>query len=429
MGFLPEKGNARFNFVVGVLNGVIFSFGSAFMDPTTVLPVFIKRYTTSDTLVGLASSLHRAGWHLPQLFVAGYLEGRRFKLPVYMCANAMRMGMLWLFVALLGLYGTAYPHLVLTGFLVLIGIGSLAGGVAGLPFTDIVGKVIPRRHTGMFYAIRFFFGAGVLSVLAGAMVNYLLGASSPFAFPANYAVIFALAAGLMTAGIFVTGLIREPAGQVGATRRTALGVLREVPHLLRTDVNFRRLLVVQVLASGMGFSLPFYVVYAREAFAVPESSVGLFLAVQTMGAGLSNVVWGRMSARRGNRSVIVGTVAISALAPMMALGLGGGWGDVLRDGPVWWRTAAFLPIFFLIGASVSGSFIGFVSYLLDIAPEGRRPTYVGITNTVMGAAALFPALGGALADLVHFQGVFAVSAAMVLAGWMLGRRLAAVGER
>ncbi len=423
MGFLPEKGDGRYNFIIGILNGVIFSFGSAFMDSTTGLPVFIKRYTTSDTLVGLASSLQRAGWLLPQLFIAGYLEGRSHKLPVYLYANAVRMGMLWLFVGFLWGYGTTYPNWVIGCFLALIGVGGLAGGVAGLPFTDIVGKVIPRRHTGMFYAIRFFFGAGVLSILAGVMVNFFLGVSSPFVFPENYGVIFGLAALLMSIGVFITGFMREPSGHISSTRRTALSVIREIPQLLRGDVNFKRLLVVQVMASGIGFSLPFYVVYAREAFGVSESSVGLFLIVQTVGAGISNLIWGRLSARQGNRQVILGTVICSVLVPLLALMLWGSFGDVVRSGPTWWKTAAFLPIFFLMGASTSGTFIGFVSYLLDIAPEGRRPTYVGITNTVMGIAALFPALGGALADTVHFQGVFAVSAIFVVISLILCRNL------
>ena len=56
---LPQKGDGRYNYVVGVIQGTIFMFGVAFMDPTTVIPVFVKHFTSSDFLVGLASSIHR----------------------------------------------------------------------------------------------------------------------------------------------------------------------------------------------------------------------------------------------------------------------------------------------------------------------------------------------------------------------------------
>lgn len=417
MGLLPENKDARFNFVVGLLNGIIFTFGMAFMDPTTVLPVFIKRYTSSDTIVGLASALHRAGWHLPQLFVASYLERKALRLGVYLRANIIRMCLIWLFILLLALYGTTYPGWVLFAYLSLLGVASIFGGIAGLPFTDIVGKVVPRSHTGVFYAIRFFFGAGVLSILAGFIVEYLLRVDSLFIFPQNYVVLFSLAAGFMSLGIFATSFIREPEGQVNDSGRTIGQFFREIPALLRADDNFRHLLRVQVLTSGIGFSLPFYVIFAREQFLVPESMAGLFLVVQTLGFGLSNIVWGRVSARYGNRQVITGTALCLVVIPVVALFLSYAQSDVYDV------TGLFYPIFFLIGASMAGTFIGFKSYLLDIAPEDRRPTYIGITNTVMGVAALFPALGGLMADLVHLRGVFIVSGVLVAIGAVMSLKL------
>lgn len=417
MGLLPENKDARFNFIVGLLNGIIFTFGMAFMDPTTVLPVFIKRYTSSDTVVGLASALHRAGWHLPQLFVARYLERKPYKLGVYLRANIVRMSLIWLFVLLLFFYGTTYPGWVVFSYLALLGVASIFGGIAGLPFTDIVGKVVPRSHTGIFYAIRFFIGAGILSILAGMIVEYVLRIDSIFTFPQNYVVLFSLAAGFMSLGIFATSFIREPEGKVSDSQRSLGAFFREIPSLLKADLNFKRLLIVQVFASGIGFSLPFYVVFAREHFLVPERMAGLFLVVQTVGFGLSNVLWGRISARHGNRQVITGTTLCLAAIPIIALWLSYFKSDVVDI------TGLFYPIFFLIGATTAGTFIGFKSYLLDIAPEDRRPTYIGITNTVMGVAALFPALGGIMADTVHLRGVFFVSGALVAVGAVLSLKL------
>jgi hypothetical protein len=91
----------------------------------------------------------------------------------------------------------------------------------------------------------------------------------------------------------------------------------------------------------------------------------------------------------------------------------------VMGGPPWLIVVCFSFIFMLMGGTTSGVFIGFKSYMLDIAPEARRPTYVGITNTVLGVGALYPIFGGVLADLVHLQGVFFLSAVTVFAGvWL-----------
>lgn len=76
---------------------------------------------------------------------------------------------------------------------------------------------------------------------------------------------------------------------------------------------------------------------------------------------------------------------------------------------------AFVPNFVFIGATVSGSFVGFKSYLLDVAPADRRLTYLGITNSMMGIASMFPAVGGLLVEFVGHVSVFA----MATMGWAL----------
>lgn len=65
MAILPSERNDRYNYLIGLIQGAIFMSGVAFMDLTTVMPVFVKYFTTSDLLVGIASSVHRTGWHLP----------------------------------------------------------------------------------------------------------------------------------------------------------------------------------------------------------------------------------------------------------------------------------------------------------------------------------------------------------------------------
>ena len=144
---------------------------------------------------------------------------------------------------------------------------------------------------------------------------------------------------------------------------------------------------------------------------------------------LANLWWAKVSERAGNRAVIrlaAGgqlVVALYALAlvwlagPLMAL-VPGSTG----------RAALFLPVFALLGVTMFGEVIGYTSFTINIAPEERRPTYIGLMNTMMGLAGLLPALGGVLADLFNFHLVFALTLVMNAGAFVLTTRLRDTGR-
>jgi hypothetical protein len=92
------------------------------------------------------------------------------------------------------------------------------------------------------------------------------------------------------------------------------------------------------------------------------------------------------------------------------------------------RQALFLPAFGLLGMMIFGEIIGYSSFAINIAPEHRRPTYIGLMNTIMGVAAFLPAVGGVLADLTGFVPVFALALVSTTAGLFLTLRLRNAGR-
>ena len=77
--------------------------------------------------------------------------------------------------------------------------------------------------------------------------------------------------------------------------------------------------------------------------------------------------------------------------------------------------------FFIEGLAFSGYRIGWTTYLYDIVPERDRPTYFGLANTILAPLQFLPALGGALLDVVGFEGIFAVAAMLMLAHGLASR--------
>jgi hypothetical protein len=56
---------------------------------------------------------------------------------------------------------------------------------------------------------------------------------------------------------------------------------------------------------------------------------------------------------------------------------------------------------------------------LELVPEAERALYLGLSNTLIGLVVLLCGLGGLIVDGVGFAGLFATSAGLCLAGYIL----------
>jgi hypothetical protein len=404
----PIHSDYRRPFILGVVNGALYQMGIAFVDPGTVLPAFINELTRSELAVGAVSAVAGAGWLLPQLFVANYLQVMPRKLPIYRAAAVVRVAAMFGLVAALYLLG-GHSGLILPAFLILYAVFMFAGGAGGISFIDVVAKTIPPYRIGSFFGQRLLYG-GILAIIAAVVVRWMLRQGSPFGFPHNFIYLFLMGAVVVAAALMCFAVIDEPPGRVEKTRPPLAEYLRRAPAVLVHDADFRRLFIVGLLQGAAGIAGPFYVVFTGVSLGMPQSMLGIYLGAGTVGGIVSNFLWAPLSDRRGGKRAMVWVAAVALLAPGLATALSllpvqhaaAGWG--------------FCAVFFLIGCTGSGSFIASNHYLLELAPETARPTYVGVLNTFSGILALMPVLGGLLAHIWSYQVVFALAAAATLAG-------------
>lgn len=155
------------------MNGMLVNLGNAFVDPFTVLPVFIATLGGSGVVVGFISAAFTAGWFLPQVFVASIAQSRRKVLPIYAASSAFRF--IGFFGAGLSVYliGPDHPRLLMLSVIVGLSVNALAAGVAGIPFLEITSKTVPIQERGAFFAGRRVLGGG-LGVLAGLLIAAVL---------------------------------------------------------------------------------------------------------------------------------------------------------------------------------------------------------------------------------------------------------------
>jgi MFS family permease len=381
-------------FILGVINGVLFNLAEALIGGTTVLPTFISQVTASKVLVGLSGTMGNAGWFMPQLVVANLIGHLKHKKPVYVWAGAVRIAMIWGIALLVASAGE--PHVIsfVAVFFVLYSIYALGAGVAGIPFMDIVGKAVPSRRRGTFFGARLFFG-GIVSALAGIFVTNVL-ASRPF--PGNFAALFFAASVIVTLAIISFSLVKEPEKRIRERRMPFRKFLLKGPFLLKNVRSYRLLLVVRILLGIWGMALPFYIVYAREKLGLEASAVGIFLSIQMVGMILSNLLWGALSNRVGNKMVLELVSAVAVISPLVTMATR--FCDSLRCTP------GFGLVFFFLGFALSGIRLGYTNYMLDVSPEAERPTYLGFMNTFLAPVLLLSSIGGLLIEKTSYDVLF-----------------------
>lgn len=400
--------------------GIFFQGGAAAVEPATLLAGLVHGLTGSPAAVGAAVAITRYGWLFPQIFVAYIAQGRPRRMPLYMLGSFGRAGCLAA-LAILMMFAAGLPGwAVVAGFFVLWTAYGFVSGIVAVPYNDIIGRSIPSSHRSRLFAVRFF-GGGLLALGTAALAHEILNS---FNFHAGYAALLALAAvALALSGVCFVSAGEPPqadtgSGQGPAPRAGFKVFLAEGVAVVKGDRHFRLFLYVQLLAAVVSMSLPFYIFQL-----VPGQSVAPFVAVllaaQTAGALCSNPLWGWWGDGHGKLSLLRFVSRLNAIAPVAVLV----WlavGDPAAGQGLYW----FVPMFFVLGAVGNGRTIAYLGYLMEISPDDRRPAYSGYFNALTAPAALSPLIGAAIADVLSFAVVFAISLAAAGGQVILLRRLA-----
>ncbi|MEJ2722805.1 MAG: MFS transporter, partial [bacterium] len=285
------------------------------------------------------------------------------------------------------------------------------GGVLGILVGMIVAVVLDQRSERFWMGGRLF---GAIETAVGELG--LVGHE----FPSDFGVIFILGAVFMAVGMLAFCFAGEPpsAGVEGASR--LVDHLRYGVSLLVRDANYRRFFLVRICWQFTAMAFPFYTTYAYTELRLSTSTVGLFVSVWVGSGIFSNYVWGHLMDRRGNRIVLVLTAGLGAIPPAAILVIDG-WlvGDTSRTVPL----LLIVTTFCINGFIRSGRLISNITYLLEFAPESKRPLYVGFMNSLSAPFMLTPVIGGLILQLFGVKALFWLSTLFALANIALSARL------
>jgi len=388
----------RWNFFVNVWDEIFVFLGIGLVSRETVMPVLVAHLTDSKLAIGLIPAIFALGMYLPQLLVANFSERMRYKKPYIMLVSGPgeRGGYLLMGLTIWYLAQPA-PTLALILFFTFLAMSALCIGVAMPAWYDMIAKVIPTHRRGLFAGLGHSLGA-LASVIAAFFVGWVL---ERIAYPNNFALLFLAAFIAMGISWIGLSLTREPPSTTVKAHMPLVLYLRQLPAILRKDSNYLRYLLARTTIQLGTMASGFYIVYGIERFQIDGAAVGLFTAVLVGSAAVMNLVWGFVSDRRGHKVVLACSAVALVLAAVVA------W---LATSQTW-----LYATFILLGVYMAGDGVSSLNIILEFCAPEDRPTYIGLTNTLLAPVlTLGPLLGGWLAMTTGYTGLFVT--ALVFAG-------------
>lgn len=399
---------SRRNYRLSILNGALMiGTTNSVASPELVLTAFAAHLTDNPLILGLIAPLQGATWFLPQLWTVGWLQRAPRVMPMYNYAALVRM-VSW--IALCAAALLSHSTTVLLAVLMFFAlVGGTAAGVAGLPFIEVVGKVIPARQRGLVFGWRGALG-GILSVVGAQIVIFFTGLDAHFDFPTNYGLLFVFAGLSQMAGFFAFSMVVEPANPSPVIHSQPS--VQAVRTIWRSDRNFRHFVQGRTCFELSNVANGLIIVYANQVLGVRLELAGVYLLISSAMRPLFSFYAGRVSVRIGNRL----PVAVGVLAQ------GIGWG-MLVTAPLFGvkgHAAEYymVPIYVLTAIQKGLVFSNLMALGLNVTPEDQRPLYMGALNTWLGVVILAGILSGAVAELIGFGALFLLMAVLSgLSAW------------
>jgi MFS family permease len=367
---MPESGNLdqtqlpshyRRNFWCLVADFCFFGIAMSFFSTGTVIPGFLNILGASTTVIGLLSTLARAGWLLPQLVAARYLAHKPYKKPYVLIAAGFSRTLIAVLAAIIWLTGAESEKLIITLTVFIVFTFFLGDGVASLGWFDLLSKAIPSRRRGRMIGTGQVL-SGISSFMGGFAVEWILS-DRGLPYPDNFAALFFIGFGMLGLSFLSISFLVERKGVSLQEVKSWREYLPQLWTVFKQDRVFRRYTITRQVFGLNTLASPFYMTFALQKLQLPPHVAGRYTSIGVVGSILAAIIFGWLNEKKGTKRVLQYSILITALIPLLALSLP----LLVTDSAL---IAWFYGLVFLASnASMASYMPGWTVFMLDSAPE------------------------------------------------------------
>ncbi len=399
----------------GVMQDGVASSAMFTLTSSTFLTAFALALGASELIIGLLAMIPALA-NIVQLPTTYLIEKIRVRRSITILAAALSRSF-WLVIATIPLlvpFEIALP-LVLVAMVP----NSLLGSIGACSWNSWMKDLLPNSELGRFFSKRMMLSTACsipMGLTAGFFTTWW-GKTFPSMMIEGYSLLFV--------GGFVFGLIgvlcisRIPEPRMGSNRSVpGFGALLKKPF---GDTNFKNLIVFLTSWSfAINLALPFLSVYMLTSLGMETSSVMVFTVIGQISSMAFFKVWGRLSDRFSNKSVlrVSGPILIGCFLLWASTVL-------FESAPVLIGLVVLAEV--LMGMATSGVSLVSGNISLKLAPSGEATAYLASTSLFAAlATGVAPLLGGIIAMYMPNWEYFFLVAAML--GFFSLHRLTLVKE-
>ncbi|WP_375261230.1 MFS transporter [Palleronia sp.] len=368
------------------------------LSPKLILAWLLTHLGAGSVFVGLLVPIRESLALLPQIVVAPRLQALARRKWAW-AAGSLVQGLACAGIVLAGLTfeGAAAGVAICT----LLAILAIARSVCSVTIKDLLGKTVGASRRGTASGLAA--SVASIGVIAFALI-LVLGGEARFGL-AIAALSLAAALWIAAAAFFATLEEEARPGKREGAPWAQLALIREDPQL-------RLFIVVRGFLTATALAPPYLILLSPGEGAFDR--LGALILASSAASFLSAYVWGRL-ADRSSRQVLMASGALGAVGVILALVFA-----AMGVSGTWWA----LPLaLFVLMIAYDGVRQGRSTYLVDMAPDGRRAAYTAVANAVIGVVLLGSGLFGALASLAGPNVTLWLFAAMSAAACLLAIRL------
>lgn len=412
LGLPPElevhpqvRGHFKRNFIVNTFDGVFWTLAESFVSVSAIMPVFASTLTDSAILIGLVPALIQAGWFIPQIFLAGYVNRLSRKLPFARSMAMVERLPYFLFPITAFLLHWVPKSVVIWIFMVVVALRGVASGMIALPWQEVVATIIPKPVRGRFFGVGRTLGR-VFAVGGSAAAGLIL---AKVAYPNNFALSFLFGMFFMWVSYFFFAASIEPEPDVKEIEQPEpiekprfldLPAFRQI---LEEDHNLRRYILSRIFFQMGSMAAGFYAVYGIQRFNLQDQQAAVFSGLLFASGIVGFMIWGVVGDRFGPRNILL----VSDLAQTIVLIL------ALIAPSIW----VYYLIFIFYGFAQAGYMVGEMLMGMGLGPVSQRSLYIGLVRTVPGIFILVaPLIGGAIVQSIGYPVMFITALAFGIVG-------------
>ena len=273
-------------------------------------------------------------------------------------------------------------------------IRGMMGNFCNPAWTSMVADLVPMKSRARYFGKRnvAIIAASILAApIAGKVVKSLSGLSSfpHLGFQAIFFLSFAVG---MLSTLSFSRIPDASVSEATATRPTSFPL-----RALLSDRRFAGFAAsALVWNTALQVSAPFFNVYLVSRLGASAAMVGLLTCISSVTTLFGQLAFGRITDRKGDVFVEVLTGLLIPFLPIA-------WIFVTAPEQV-----ALINV--VSGILWAGFNLANFNILLKLTPDDRRPEATALYQTlVIASAVVGPLIGGALADTIGYEAVFAVS--------------------